>query len=106
MAWGLAPQLACFMPDEMRAEEKDCCEGMTHDCGGPNMSHDCCRTIVRTDIGISTKTIRNVMPAVDAAERTIDIAPLLLPTVSRDSWTRNDHAPPEKPGVSTPILRI
>ena len=49
MAWVLLPQIACFMPDAMTETEQQCCKEMANDCSGSGMSHDCCRTVVRTD---------------------------------------------------------
>jgi hypothetical protein len=107
LAWGLAPQLACFMPDETLTEsEMDCCEGMASDCSSANMSHACCRTVVRTDVGIAAKVVRNLMPRFDVAERATDISIALPLRVIRELSIHNSHAPPSEALVSSVILRI
>src|ERR1700757_1465436 len=54
MLCGLAPQIACFMPDQpLTQPEMDCCAKLANDCGQMNMS--CCRPVVRTDVGIAAK---------------------------------------------------
>ena len=107
MAWGLAPQIACFMPEQMLTQpERDCCKEMSSDCGGANMSHACCRTVVRTDVGITAKTVRIVTPHFDVAERMIDAASSIFLTPSRELSAGNGHAPPHDPGVSSLVLRI
>jgi hypothetical protein len=43
LAWGLAPQIACLMPEQMATQsEMDCCEGVATDCSAANMSQTCC----------------------------------------------------------------
>jgi hypothetical protein len=107
LAWGLAPQLACFMPDQALTEsEMDCCEGMASDCSSANMSHACCRTVVRTDVGIAAKVVRNLMPTFDVAERATDISIALPLRVIRELSIHNSHAPPSGALVSSVILRI
>jgi hypothetical protein len=107
MALGLAPQLACFMPENTATEaERDCCEKMANDCGGTNMSHECCRTAVRSDVGIATKVVRNVMPHFDVAARTAQTGSVLCLTFSPQFLIETSHAPPGKAGVSFLTLRI
>jgi hypothetical protein len=106
LTWGLAPQLACFMPDEtLTPAEMDCCQKMANDCGAANMSDTCCRPAARTDIGITAKTIRNVMPRVDTAGKTTNT--VLFPALhfARELSNQSDHAPPD-PSSSFVILRI
>src|SRR5262245_7357703 len=76
LAWGLAPQLACFMPDQtLSKSEMDCCQGMAGDCNSANMSsHTCCETVVRTDVGIAAKVVRNLIPGFDVAATAIDFS--------------------------------
>src|SRR5262249_1346617 len=72
---GLAPQLVCFMPDPtLTRSEMDCCEGMASECSAANMSHACCQTVVRTDVGIAARVVRNLMPRFDVAESAIDFS--------------------------------
>ena len=107
MVWALAPQLACFMPDQMFTEpEKECCKQMANSCGGANMSHECCRSAVRIDVGTATKAVRHVAPQFEVTERTIDIAASLLLAGSRRLSVQNNHAPPHDPEASSLILRI
>src|SRR5262245_34600985 len=92
MAWGLAPQLACFMPDPMLAPaEIDCCKKMTNDCSAPSMSHACCRAVTRTDVGIATKALRNVIPQLDSTGTVTDILPSPLLNSVRKFSKQNDH---------------
>ena len=50
LGWGVAPQLACFMPEQATQAEMDCCEKMAGECGQTQMTHECCRPEVRTEI--------------------------------------------------------
>ena len=108
LAWGLVPQLACFVPEQMLTQaEQDCCEKMAAECGGTmTMSHACCRTVVRADSGIATKATRDVMPRVDVAEVFTEAVPVLLSHVSSDAARQTDHAPPGTLTVSSLVLRI
>jgi hypothetical protein len=107
MAWGLGPQLACFMPENMLTEaERDCCEKMASECGGTNMSHECCRTVVRSDVGIATKIVRNVMPHFDVASPTAETHVILCLTFFPQFLIADGHAPPGQAGVSFLTLRI
>src|SRR5262245_10763177 len=107
LAWGLGPQLACFMPDQtLTKSEMDCCQGMSADCSSANMSQACCPTVARTDVGIATKVIRNLIPRFDVAETPIDISVVLSLSGFRELSVRNSHAPPAESLVSTVILRI
>jgi hypothetical protein len=104
LVWGLAPQLACLMPEPTATQsEMDCCKGMAADCSTANMSQTCCQTVVRTDIGIVAKTDRNMMPLCVAAY-TIVILPALRASFDLPALEQSDHAPP--PGGSSLILRI
>ena len=107
VAWAIAPQLACFMPDQtFTKSETDCCQQMATDCSSANMSDACCRTMVRTDVGIAAKVVRNIMPRFDVAERAIDISIALPSNGSRGLSIHNSHAPPAESLVSSVILRI
>jgi hypothetical protein len=107
MAWGLGPQLACFMPENMLTEaERDCCEKMASECGGTNMSHECCRTVVRSDVGIATKVVRSVMPHFDVAARMPQTVAILCQTFSPQFLIENGHAPPGQAEVTFLTLRI
>ena len=107
LAWGLVPELACFMPGQtITKSEMDCCQGMAGDCSSANMSHACCQTPVRTDLGIAAKGIRNVILRFDVAERAIDISIALPSTGSWELSIHKSHAPPAESLVSSVILRI
>jgi hypothetical protein len=107
LVWGLGPQLACFMPDQaLTPDEMDCCKGMAGDCSSANMSHACCQTAVRTDVGVTAKVVRHVMPRLDIAAATTHISPDLLSWFDRYLSIETDHAPPDKPGGTSLILRI
>jgi hypothetical protein len=107
LAWGLVPQLACFMPDQARTKsEMDCCEGMSSaDCNSANM-HDCCQTVVRTNFGVAMKVVRNVVPPVDAINSWIAIQVPVDHDGFRELSIQDSHAPPPDPVVSSSILRI
>jgi hypothetical protein len=104
MVWALAPQIACFMPDEMTEAERECCKQMAHDCGNAGMSHECCKTVVRPDVGALAKAVRDIAPDATVLDRTIDSLSLVeLPRVfSAPSY----HAPPHDFGASPLVLRI
>ena len=105
MGWGLAPQLACFVPDAMFTQaERDCCEKMAAECGGPMMTHTCCRTVVRTDAGIATKLVRHGMPVFELVERTTDM--LQPAATSRSLPVSSNHGPPDDPSLIPTVLRI
>jgi len=107
LAWEMAPQLACFMPDQaLTKPEMDCCEEMASDCSSANMSNACCQTVVRTDVGIAAKVVRNLMPKFDVAERAADISIALPLRLSRELSIHNNHAPPSEALASSVILRI
>jgi hypothetical protein len=105
--WGLAPQIACFLPDQpLTQHEMDCCEKMAGDCGQMDMS--CCQTVVRTDIlGVTAKAMPNITPHVG----TLSWPPAIVPTlismdVFGDRSSQHEHAPPRDVGDSSLILRI
>jgi hypothetical protein len=103
--WGLAPQIACFIPDQPRTQhEMDCCEQMAGECGRMEMS--CCQKVVRTDtVGITAKAVRHVAPQTDIAPKPLPVS-IALPIYLGDSSIRNDHAPPHDIGASPLVLRI
>jgi hypothetical protein len=104
LAWGLAPQLACLMPEQSATQsEMDCCKRMAADCSAANMSQTCCQTAVRTDIGIVAKTSRNMVPLC-VASNAIVILPSLSASFDPPALKPSGHAPP--PGGSSLILRI
>jgi hypothetical protein len=107
LAWGLVPQLACFMQEQtVTPAEMDCCQKMANNCGAPSMSQTCCRPVGRTDIGIAAKPIRSMMPRSDTAELTTDI--VLFSTLRFPCELSNpgDHAPPDQSALSSVVLRI
>jgi hypothetical protein len=107
LAWGLAPQLACFMPDQALTPAKmDCCKEIAGDCSDASMTHACCKTVVRTDPGMAAKIARHDVPRLDAAGRTTDIATDFFPIVDHQLSRQTDHSPPDKSGGSSLILRI
>jgi hypothetical protein len=106
LVWGLVPQIACFLPDQLlTASEKDCCETMAGQCG--QMDMPCCRTVVRTDMtAIQAQVVRSINPALNA----VPVAPVtscaLLPRRWTGSFVLDDHAPPPDVGASSLTLRI
>ena len=106
LAWGLAPQLACFMPEQtLTPSEMDCCQQMANDCGGSTMSHTCCGTVARADVGIVTKAVRNATPQFETAGIMTDSAGLSVLRFDGELCNQSDHAPPD-PSSSFVILRI
>ena len=106
LAWGLAPQLACFMPDHaLSKSEMDCCEKMASDCSSAKMSMPCCQTVAPTDVGVAAKVVRN-LPRFDVAERVVNISAMLNRESSHELFIANNHAPPPEPLASSSILRI
>jgi hypothetical protein len=107
LAWGLAPQLACLMPDQaLTPAEMDCCKEMAADCSAANMSHACCTTVIRTDLGIAAKVVRPDVPQLAVADRTPNIAAAFSTSFDRQISPQTGHAPPDKAGESSLILRI
>src|SRR5579884_1580833 len=99
LSWGLAPQLACFMPDQTPTQsDMDCCKGMSGDCSAANMSHDCCQTVVRTDLGVAVKIIRHVIPRSEIAAAPVDRAPDLRLRLDHQFTPETVHAPPGNSG--------
>ena len=105
--WALVPQLACFMPGAMLADEpeKECCKQMANDCGKTNMTHECCRTVVPGGEGVAVKTMRHTapQPEVIATLAITGSAPL---DEARRLFIQNTHAPPHDRAASSLILRI
>ena len=105
--WALVPQLACFMPGAMLADEpeRECCKQMANDCGKTNMTHECCRTVVPGGEGVAVKTVRHTAPQLEVIETSaiLGSAPL---AGARHEFIQNIHAPPHDPGASFLILRI
>jgi len=105
LGWGIPPELICFLPEESLTQaEMDCCQKMAGECGDTQMSHQCCRPEVRTQVGIAAKIIRQSVPVSEAAEWNPDITKLL-----HDSWNVAEitiDRPPDKPPLSPSILRI
>ena len=106
MVWALVPQLACFMPDPaLTPAEMDCCQKMANECGGMNMSHECCRPQARADVGIVAQSARIKVPHLADAVM-LHIEPFRPLMVSSGLFVRETHAPPPDP-VSPPLaLRI
>jgi hypothetical protein len=107
LAWTVAPQLACLMPEQVLTKaEMDCCERMAGECSGVSMSHACCRPVTRTDIGIGARVVREVMPVSDLADSMVELSPDPSDGNSHILPNQNNHAPPPGPMVSSSILRI
>ena len=104
---GLGPQLACFMPDQkLTQSEMDCCKGMAGDCSAANMSQACCQTVVRTDTGVAAKIVRYGMPRTEVAAASTHISADSVLPFDRHLSLPSDHAPPDKSGGTSLILRI
>jgi len=104
--WAVAPQLACFVPEQTPTQSAmDCCKGMAGDCN-PTMSQECCQILARAEIGIVAKVIRHFEPPAQIANVTTDVVPFSLPVSHRQLSNLSDDAPPGKPDGSSLILRI
>ena len=106
MLWALVPQIACFMPDQMTETEQQCCKQMANNCGGAAMSHECCKTVVRPDVGTLAATIRGIAPDFNVAARTFNAAAAVALPQSGDLAATFIHAPPHDIQASPVILRI
>src|ERR1700741_2302286 len=81
---GLAPQIACFLPDQLLTQdERDCCEKMASDCGG-QMDMSCRQTVVHIDVGVTAKSIRSLMPDLNIAPPHISLSSEIPPVVLAD----------------------
>ena len=106
MLWAVVPQIACFMPDEMLTDvEKECCKQMANECGGTNMSHECCANPVRIDVGTAAKAIRHAAPQFQVAGILNIATTPALPAGSRLP-AQDSQAPPHNSDISPLILRI
>ena len=106
MAWVLLPQIACFMPDAMTETEQQCCKEMANDCSGSGMSHECCRTVVPTDLATVNTANRGIVHDFSLAETGWETgASSLLNAYAGDCLSRNE-SPPLDSGPSSVILRI
>jgi hypothetical protein len=107
LAWGLLPQVACFMPDHaVTPAEMDCCKGMSSDCSGANMAHACCQTVIRPIVGVAAKVLRTLEPPAIVAEPTVNTATALPQNSALEFLLIHSHAPPADPTISALILRI
>jgi hypothetical protein len=103
--WALVPQLACFVPEEMLTEaEEECCRQMANECGGTNMSHECCPNPVRIDVGTAAKVIRHAAPQFQIAGILEMATPALLAGARLS--IQDGEALPDNPDTSSLILRI
>jgi len=107
LLWGVAPQLACLMPDQaLTPPEMDCCKEMASDCGNPSMTHACCRTVIRTDIGVTAQSTRSVMPQLESAASAVTAFAPVAQFGSGEVFIHDSHAPPPEFEVPSQILRI
>jgi hypothetical protein len=107
LSWGLCPQLACFMPVQAPTPaEMDCCKGLSSDCNSSNMSQACCQTAVRLEAGVAAKVFRHAAPRLAVAAVAANAVHDLLIPFDRQLSIQTDHAPPDSPGNSSPVLRI
>jgi hypothetical protein len=104
---GVAPQLACFMPDEpATASDMDCCKERIGACTAPNMSHGCCQTVAPTELGLVAKAFRQVMPRLDVAQTPIAPATDSFFETYGQFSRKADHAPPDSHSPASLVLRI
>lgn len=107
LVWGIAPQVACFMPEQaLTQDEMDCCQKMANDCGQMNMT--CCRTVTpRHIVGVTAKPIQKLLPHAEFATNPLSAAVVIPRVLPFSSATQNDHAPPPLDSLaSSSILRI
>jgi len=104
---GIGPQLACFMPDQAATQaDMDCCKEMIGACTAPNMSHECCQVTAPTELGLAGKALHHLTPRLELADTTAEMAPDLLPRLAGPLSRITVHAPPDKHGESSVVLRI
>jgi hypothetical protein len=105
---GLAPQLACFMPDEPASQsDLECCKEMIGACTAPNMSHECCQTVAPATVGLTAKAAHDVMPRSTLVRATFEIVPELLGRSDRQWAWFEDPGPRHQGGDSSfVVLRI
>jgi len=105
---GLAPQLACFMPDESLSQsDMDCCKEMIGACTASNMSRVCCQTVAPAPVGLTAKAVYDVMPRSMLVSATVEIAPEFLVRSDRQRTWFEDPGPPHQHGDSSfVVLRI
>ena len=103
----VAPQMACFMPDPMLSQaEMDCCQQMAGDCSSSaDMSHACCRTVVRTDI-VAAVGVRHHVTQLDVAAIAVEASAPPILNAWRELPLRADHSAPPERGPSSVVLRI
>ena len=104
--WVLAPQIACFMPDQMTETEQQCCKEMANDCSGSGMSHECCRTVVRTDVATLTAANRDIAHDFSIAETSSETGGFFLSIAYAGNDLSRNLSPPIDSGPSSVILRI
>src|SRR5579884_1862967 len=101
---GLAPQIACFMPDQpLTQPERDCCQKMASDCGG-HMDMSCCQTIVHIEVGVTAKAPRSLVPDVTIAPQPVSLPTGIPAAVLTNLSVRNDHAPPPFDTGASPLI--
>jgi hypothetical protein len=104
---GLASQVACFMPDQaLTTAEMDCCKTMAGDCSGANMTHACCKTVVRSELGVAARIDRHDVTQLDVVDRTSNVATECFLQFDRRLSRHTDHDAPDKAGGDSLILRI
>ena len=107
LALGVAPQLACFMPDQTATQsDMDCCKEMIGACTAPNMSHECCQVAAPTVLGLAAKTVHHVALRFHVVEVTTDVASDLRFRLDNPFSRYSDPAPPDKHGEFSLIRRI
>jgi hypothetical protein len=104
---GTGPQLACFMPDQTVTQaDMDCCKEMIGACAAPDMSHGCCQVTAPTELALAAQAAQQVIPRLELADSTADIAPDILSWIDGTPSSNTNHAPPDKHRESLVILRI
>jgi hypothetical protein len=107
---GLAPAMACMVPDaQMNAEERACCRMMKNQCGQMGMpaSHGCCQKTPPSvhNNALDTKAMTfhpAVVPVIWLAA-----SELMNPDSAVTGWVEHpDYSPPKSPPATISILRI
>jgi len=109
MLWAALPHLACLVPAaSVTQADEDCCLQMGIDCPHSKQPaiDECCTHIVRSDVAMTAKASRIIVPDMATATiATYELPVLPLLPAPRTFVVPNFHAPP--PNLSAVLnLRI
>jgi hypothetical protein len=94
------------MPDTMTESEHQCCQQMANECGGSGMSHECCRTVVRSDVATFARANREIGFDFSVAVEAFNTIAAVSSQVASTPVFDISHALPDSSGTASVILRI